>query len=308
MSTASGAASPAESLPGGHVALATPRRALVTGAAGMLGSDVVTALAQAGFQVIPRARQDLDVTDSAAVGRAFREAGPDVVVNCAAFTKVDDCETDPRAHADNAAAVEILAEECLARSIQLVHVSTDFVFDGAKRSPYTEQDETGPLSAYGRTKRAGEEAALRVPEALVVRSSWLFGRSGWNFVEAILRQVESGRSPLSVVQDQRGRPTGTPDLAEAIVALILSRGSGVYHFANRGEASWLEFAEAIVSLAGRGEVPVMPIDSATLARPAVRPAYSVLDTGRYEAKTGKPIRPWRDALAEYLAARARPEA
>ena len=158
----------------------------------MLGSDVVSALAQAGFQVIPRARDDLDVTDSAAVGRAFREAGPDIVVNCAAFTKVDDCETDPRAHAVNAAAVEILADECLSRSIQLVHVSTDFVFDGTKGFPYTEQDETSPLSAYGRSKRAGEEAALRAPAALVVRSSWLFGRSGWNFVEAILRQVESG--------------------------------------------------------------------------------------------------------------------
>ncbi len=292
----------------GHTSLGIPRRALVTGAAGMLGSDVVPALAAAGFQVIPRPRSDLDITDPAGLSRALRDTFPDVVVNCAAYTKVDDSETDPRAEAVNATAVEILSEECLARSIQLVHVSTDFVFDGAKGAPYTEEDETHPLSAYGRTKRAGEEAALQAPNAIVVRSSWLFGRSGWNFVEAILKQVESGRPELSVVHDQRGRPTATPDLAEAIVALLLSRSSGLFHFANSGEASWLEFAEAIVTLAGRADVPVRPIDSATLARPAARPSYSVLDTSRYEAKTGRRVRPWREALAEYLAARARPEA
>lgn len=276
----------------------------------MLGSDVVTALASAGWSVVPRAKADLDVTDRQAVERAFRDARPDVVVNCAAFTKVDDSETDPRAAAVNAAAVELLAGECLARGTGLVHVSTDFVFDGSKESPYREEDEPAPISAYGRTKREGEEAALRAPQALVVRSSWLFGRSGWNFVEAILKQVEQGRRELAVVADQKGRPTATPDLAGAIATLLQTGATGIVHFANRGEATWWEFARAILDLSGREDVPIRAIDSASLtpARPAARPAYSVLDTTRYESRTGSTIRPWREALAEYLAARARPEA
>lgn len=308
-STPASAPAPApESLSARNPALATRRRALVTGAAGMLGSELVVALAGAGFEVVPRSKADLDVTDRAAVARAFRAASPDVVVNCAAFTKVDACETDPRAEAVNATAVDTLATECLARSVDLVHVSTDFVFDGAKRAPYTEEDEPCPLSAYGRTKRAGEEAALRAPNALVVRSSWLFGRGGWNFVEAILKQVADGRRELAVVSDQRGRPTAAPDLADAIVALLLSGASGLYHFANEGEATWFDFAREILDRSGCRDIAMRPIDSMTLARPAARPLYSVLDTTRYERRTGRSIRSWRDALAEHLAARARPEA
>ncbi len=280
----------------------------MTGSAGMLGSDLVPALAQAGWEVVPRPKADLDIADAADVARAFRDARPDVVVNCAAFTRVDACETDPMAETVNGVGVGVLAEECIARSVGLVHVSTDFVFDGSKSSPYVEDDEPRPLSAYGRTKRAGEEAALRGPGALVVRSSWLFGRGGWNFVEAILKQVEEGRRELAVVADQRGRPTATPDLARAITALLESRAAGIYHFANRGEATWYDFSRAILDGSGHEDVVVRAIDSASLARPAVRPAYSVLDTGKYEARTGLPIRTWQEALAEYLASRAHPEA
>jgi dTDP-4-dehydrorhamnose reductase len=284
------------------------RRVLVTGAGGMLGSDLGPALAAAGHEVLARPRSELDITDPKGVGRALRELAPDVVVNCAAFTKVDDCETDPRAAEVNALAVERLADACGHVSAQLVQISTDFVFDGEKGAPYVEDDSVRPLSAYGRTKLAGEEAALRLPGSLVVRASWLFGRSGWNFVEAILKQVEGGKRRLSVVTDQVGRPTATTDLAGAIAALLEAGASGVYHFANRGEVSWNEFAREILWGAGRGDVEVDATTAAVLDRPARRPAYSVLDTGKYERLTGRPIRTFREPLAEYLALRARPEA
>ncbi len=286
----------------------TRRRVLITGASGMLGSDLVPVLAAAGYEVLARSRSELDIADASALSRALVETRPDVLVNCAAFTKVDACETDPRAFEVNAKAVGHLADACGHSSCQLVQISTDFVFDGAKGAPYREDDPTGPLSAYGRSKRMGEEEALRLPGSLVVRASWLFGRSGWNFVEAILKQVETGKDRLTVVADQVGRPTATTDLSEAILALLDAGVSGIYHFANRGEVSWHGFAQEILSLSGHGGVPVDATTSAALARPAVRPPYSTLDTGKYERLTGRPLRHFRDPLAEYLARRARPEA
>jgi dTDP-4-dehydrorhamnose reductase len=274
----------------------------------MLGSDLVPAMSAAGHEVFARSRADLDVTDPAGVLRAVRELGPDVLVNCAAFTKVDDCETDARAFAVNAAAVGHLADACGAFGAQLVQISTDFVFDGEKGSPYTEDDAPRPLSAYGASKRAGEEEALRLPGSLVVRASWLFGRSGWNFIEAILKQAEAGKKRLAVVTDQTGRPTSTTDLSEAIAALLEAGASGVYHFANRGDVSWNEFAREILWRAGLRDVEVDATTAAALGRPARRPAYSVLDTGKYERVTGRPIRSFREPLAEYIDRRARPEA
>jgi dTDP-4-dehydrorhamnose reductase len=295
--------------------LAAPRavaeeraRVLVTGGSGMLASDLAPSLAAVGYEVYPRPRTDLDVTDASDVARAFRAVRPHVVVNCAAFTRVDACETDPRARAVNAGAVELLAAECELHGARLVQISTDFVFDGAKAEPYVETDEPAPLSAYGRDKRAGEVAALRLPGSLVVRASWLFGRGGWNFIEAILKQAEQGKREITVVDDQRGRPTSTTDLAEAIRALLLSGATGLFHFANRGAVTWFEYAVEILNVAGRSDVLVAPTTSAALARPAVRPAYSVLDTSKYERRVGQPIRHFREPLVEYLARRLRPEA
>jgi dTDP-4-dehydrorhamnose reductase len=284
------------------------RRVLVTGAMGMLAMDLAPILAAGGLEVFGRPRSDLDVTDERDIARAFHDVKPDVVVNCAALTRVDACEGDPRAIEVNAGGVERLARHCIRSGAQLVQVSTDFVFDGAKRSPYTEEDAPAPLSAYGRSKRFGEEAALRVPNGLVVRASWLFGTGGWNFVEAILKQAGEGKLRLSVVADQRGRPTATTDLSEAILALLQGGALGTYHFANRGEASWYEFARDILRMAGRGDVAVDPTDAATLGRPARRPAYSVLDTSKYERVTGRPIRHYTEALAEYLSRRGRIQA
>jgi len=283
------------------------RRILVTGASGMLGSDLVPVLAGAGHDVFARPRSDLDITKEKDVALAFREIRPHVVVNCAAFTRVDDCESEPRALEVNARGVHRLAEHSVRHAAQLVQISTDFVFDGEKREPYCEEDATNPLSAYGRGKRQGEEAALRVPSGLVVRSSWLFGPAGWNFIEAILKQVEAGRRKLTVVNDQTGRPTATSDLSEAILALIEAGAVGIYHFANRGEVTWFDFAREILLLSERGDVEVEPTDSETLGRPARRPPYSVLDISRYERVTGRPVRHYREALVEYLARRALPE-
>ncbi|HEY6066063.1 MAG TPA: dTDP-4-dehydrorhamnose reductase [Thermoanaerobaculia bacterium] len=295
--------------------LASPRlmagerpRVLVTGASGMLGSDLTPSLAGAGYDVFARPRADLDVTDEGEVAAAFRDVEPHVVVNCAAFTKVDASETDDAAWTVNVRGVGNLARECRRRGVRLVQVSTDFVFDGTKGEPYTETDETAPLSMYGRSKRAGEEAALDVPSALVVRGSWLFGRGGWNFIEAILKQAEQGKRELTVVDDQKGKPTATTDLSEAIVALLALGATGIYHFANRGEVSWFDFAREILMLAGRDDVNVVPTTSAALSRPAARPAYSVLDTSKYEGLTGRAVRHFREPLVEYLAHRARPEA
>ena len=298
---------PAEVMAAPRPAAQWKKRVLLTGASGMLGRDLAPVLAGAGYQVFARAKAECDISAAEDVARAFREIRPEIVANCAAFTNVDDCETQSRCADVNAQGVRILADACRRQGAQLVHVSTDFVFAGDKALPYLEEDPTGPLSAYGRGKLAGEEAALSVPTGLVVRSSWLFGLGGRNFVEAILKQVEGGKRELTVVNDQRGRPTATTDLAEAILALLEAGAVGVFHFANRGETTWFDFAQDILLLSGHGDASVAPTASEALQRPARRPPYSVLATGKYEAVTGRAPRPYREPLIEYLAVRAGPE-
>ena len=284
------------------------RKVLVTGGGGMLARDLRAVLAArtGEFQVVAPAHGQLDVTNADHVRGVMASFRPAIVFNCAAFTKVDLCETDPGARAVNADAVATIAGACAKAGARLVHVSTDFVFDGTKGTPYVEEDRPAPLSAYGRTKREGEERALEAPGALVVRASWLFGSHGPNFVEAMLKQAESGKKEVRVVSDQVGRPTATTDLAEALLALADANAAGIVHYANRGEVSWNEFAREIYRRAGFADVEVRPITSAELDRPAVRPAYSVLSTEKYERLTGKTPRDFREPLAEYLGRRARP--
>jgi dTDP-4-dehydrorhamnose reductase len=271
----------------------------------MLGRDLLREGERRGIRMIGRDLPELDVTDDVALGAAIRGLSPEVVVNCAAFTKVDDCEKErDLARRVNGEAVANLAAAADEAGALLVQISTDFVFDGSLRRPLREDDPVGPISEYGRSKLLGEENARRAAEHLVIRTSWLFGVDGWNFVEAIRKQVRAGRSELTVVDDQVGSPTSTVDLSAAICDLVAAGARGVVHFSNAGEVSWRGFAEEIVRIDGK-PVRVTPIDSATLGRPAPRPAWSVLDTGRFRELVGHPPRSWQSALADY--ARSKPD-
>lgn len=268
---------------------------LITGAAGMVGTDLCDELANRGEQISALSRTDLDITDSRAVNACVAEHAPDVIVNCAAYTKVDQAESEESAaNAINGSSVELLASAANQAGALLVQISTDFVFDGTKASPYEVTDPTNPLSAYGRSKLLGEIAAKHADRHLIVRTSWLFGVHGHNFVEAIRNQVRKG-NPLKVVSDQRGKPTYTPHLANAIIRLAVADARGIVHYADTAECSWFDFACAIA-----GDYPVAPVSSDEFPRPAQRPAYSVLSTERYERITGVAPQAWRDGLEEYL--------
>lgn len=265
----------------------------------MVGTDLHTELVSRGEQVAALSRTDLDITDSRAVNACVDELAPSVIVNCAAYTKVDQAETEEAAaNAINGSAVELLAVAANRTGALLVQISTDFVFDGAKAAPYEVTDQTNPLSAYGRSKLLGEIAATHAEKHLIVRTSWLFGVHGHNFVEAIRNQVRKG-NPLRVVSDQRGKPTYTPHLANAIIRLAVADVRGVMHYADEDECSWFDFARAIA-----GDYPVAPVSSEEFPRPAKRPAYSVLSTERYERVTGVAPESWREGLREYLSLRA----
>lgn len=275
---------------------------MVTGAGGMVGTDVTEELLSRGEDVIAVAKSDLDITDSRLVEAFVREKRPTIIVNCAGYTRVDDAEANEKvATAINGSAVELLASAANRVDALLVHLSTDFVFDGSKRSPYEVNDPTAPLSAYGRSKLLGEFAARHANRHLVIRAAWLFGTSGPNFVEAIRNQIREGTNPLRVVNDQRGRPTYTPHLANAILRLTRNDDArGIVHYADEGEATWYDFAVAIVEELGV-DTEVVPVSTEEFPRPARRPAYSVLSTERYERLTGVKPESWREGLREYLA-------
>jgi len=272
-------------------------RYLVTGARGMLGSDLAEALF--GRDVTLLSRADLDVTDRDAVFDAVR--GHDVVVNAAAYTAVDAAETDEdTARAVNGTAVGLLAEATAAHGAKLVTISTDYVFAGDATEPYAEDAPLAPLGAYGRTKALGERLAREGnPEgSYVVRTAWLYGRHGANFPKTMLK-LAADRDTLSVVADQVGQPTWTLDLAHQIVALLDSDApAGTYHGTNEGSVSWFEFARAVFEESGLDAARVEPTDSSTFVRPAPRPSYSVLGHDAWRRAGLTPMRPWRQALSE----------
>ena len=275
---------------------------MITGAGGMAGTDLHQELLSRDADVVALTRSDLDITDSRAVNTKVREVRPSIIVNCAGYAKVDDAEENERiATGINGSAVELVAQAANTVDALLIQISTDFVFDGMKTTPYEINDRTDPLSAYGRSKLLGEVAAKHAEKHLIVRTSWLFGIHGSNFVEAIRNQLRKGTDPLRVVNDQRGRPTYTPHLATAIIRLGQLGAQGVVHYADEEDCTWYEFACAIVE---GSNVTVKPVSTEEFLRPAKRPAYSVLSTERYERLTGAQPESWREGLEEYLGERA----
>ncbi|MFE9723482.1 dTDP-4-dehydrorhamnose reductase [Streptomyces sp. NPDC005794] len=278
---------------------------LVTGAGGMLGQDVLARLARDGESAVGLDRKALDITDAGAVRRAVEEHGPSVIVNCAAWTAVDDAETrEDEALRINGEGPRILAEACAEHGIVLLQVSTDYVFDGQAAEPYAETAPTAPRSAYGRTKLAGERAVLSLlPDAgYVVRTAWLYGAGGGNFVRTMIK-LEGIKDTLDVVDDQLGQPTWTGDVADRLVRLGLgalagTAPAGIYHGTSSGETTWFGFTRAIFEELGADPERVRPTTSAAFARPAPRPAYSVLGHERWKEAGLEPIRNWREALAE----------
>jgi dTDP-4-dehydrorhamnose reductase len=275
-------------------------RVLVTGAGGMLARALVRDAAARGHNVVSLGRADLDVTDAGAVRAAVLGARPDVVVQCAAYTRVDDAEADEAAaFAVNAAATGHVADACTEAGARLVYPSTDYVFDGSATEPYAADAPTSPINAYGRSKLAGELAAARA-DTLVVRTSWLYGPDGRNFVSTILARARAG-APLRVVDDQKGAPTSTLSLA-AVMLDLLERDAppGIWHATDRGRTTWYGFATAALALAGV-DADITPCSTADFPTPARRPAWSVLDCSRTYALVGEPPE-WRDALAVALEA------
>ena len=287
------------------------RPVLVTGAAGMLGSELL-ATVPAGRRALGTDLRagpgvdapEVDLADPAAVARLFAERGPfSGAIHGAAFTAVDLAEEkEADALRANEGATRVLAEQCGRSGIPIVVLGTDFVFDGQSRRPYREDDPVRPLSAYGRTKLAAERAALAAHPrgAAIVRTQWLYGPRGKHFPGTI-RDLARTRKELKVVDDQRGSPTTTIELAPALWDVLAGGWTGVFHAACEGEASWYDLAVATLAGAGVADVKVIPCTTAEFPRPARRPAYSVLDCGKLAALRGKRLAPWREALAAFLA-------
>ena len=275
-------------------------RALVFGGTGIVGRALVREGRRRGWSTLGLSHGQGEITDGRRVNDACAAFRPDLIVNCAAFTQVDLCESEPgRALAVNGVAVGNLARAAESTGARLVHLSTDYVFDGAATAPYREDHPTGPRSSYGRSKLEGELQALSSDRALVVRTSWIFGAGGANFVDTIAGRILGGQRSFRVVCDQLGAPTWAPFLARAVADLGEWGTTGVVHYQNRPAVSWYGFAQEIARRLDP-EVEVTPIPTDEAPRPAPRPNYSVLAVERFEEIAGRSVESWQRGLESHL--------
>lgn len=267
----------------------------------MLGKEL-SLLSTSGLTMIPLTRQELDITDAEQCMSVFQQLQPDTVIHCAAYTAVDQAETDEaEAYRINAEGTRYVAEAAQQAGAKLIYISTDYVFDGSASTPYPAHAPTNPKTIYGKSKLAGERAVqATLPQHFIVRTSWVFGKHGNNFVSTMLK-LASERDVLKVVNDQIGSPTYTYDLARLLVELARSEAYGIYHATNEGNCSWYEFAKAIFELCPDAPVvELLPCKTEEFPRPAPRPAYSVLNGDDLAEQGFQSLRPWREALKHYF--------
>ena len=272
---------------------------LITGSNGMLGHDLIEVLKDDN-ELILTTSKTLDITDREHVVEFISENKPDIVINSAAYTDVDGCEENQDlAYSVNGDGVKNLALACKKADSTLVHISTDYIFNGKNTRPWVEDDEIGPISVYGKSKLKGEQAILGILDKFfIIRTAWLYGINGKNFPKTML-ELAKNHSEITVVYDEVGTPTYTPDLAEAIFELIKTDFYGIYHITNSGSCSWCEFARYIFEVAGK-DVKVVPVTASEFARPAPRPHYSVLNNKNWTEKGFKPLRSYKEAIKEYI--------
>jgi dTDP-4-dehydrorhamnose reductase len=276
-------------------------KVVLTGAKGQLGQTFLRRRNDLTWSLVALDSTDCDITSFSAVERVMNTHAPQVIINCAAYTAVDKAETDrDRCHAVNAEGPANLARVARSIGARLVHVSTDYVFDGKAQVPYTEQSPTSPLGEYGRSKLVGEHGVLEHnPDALIVRTSWLYGMTGHNFIRAILKRAKE-KGELKVVNDQVGSPTCTEALADCIAKLLTTLESGIFHITNCGQCTWHDFASEIIHAVGWHDVPVATCRTEELNLPAPRPAFSVMDNARWRALGFYPTPDWRDQFRDFF--------
>ena len=275
----------------------------MVGAKGMLGRDLMEVLHSSipGDEVVGWDIEEIDIQKGEDTVTKIEKLRPDIVIHIAAYTDVDGCELNKEkafaVNAEGTRSVALAASKCHAK---MVYLSTDYVFDGDKREPYLENDSPHPLNVYGQSKLKGEQYVQTfVKDFLIIRTQWLYGLFGKNFVASVLRQARE-KNTLSIVDDQTGSPTYTTDLAKAVSVLIQFGARGIFHVANSGLCTWCSFGQTILKFSGVNRVKVIPISSRELGRPATRPSYSVLGCQKLKEETGLTMRPWSEALKDYL--------